>query len=197
MMACQIILASSSTARRELLNHLGIKYIAIAPDIDETAKPSESAEQLAYRLSFEKAKIISEQYPDSIVIGSDQVAWLEEQPQIFLGKPYTEQNAIKQLREQSGKILNFSTGLSVQCLNHHTHYNAVVHYQVKFRCLSNDEIQRYVQLDQPLNCAGSFKSEKSGMALLEWMKGDDYTALVGLPIIQLCHFLRNLNFKIP
>lgn len=196
-MVRQIILASSSVTRRLLLDRLGIPYTAISPDIDESAKANETAEQLAYRLSFEKAQVIAQQYPDAIVIGSDQVAWLAEQPQQFIGKPYTEHAAIQQLQRQSGKILNFSTGVSVQCLSQNNQQTTTVAFQVQFRQLSDEEIQRYVQADQPLHCAGGFKCESLGMTLFEWTKGDDYTALMGLPIIYLCQFLRDFELTLP
>ncbi|MEC8886335.1 MAG: nucleoside triphosphate pyrophosphatase [Pseudomonadota bacterium] len=193
----QIILASSSETRKALLDRLQLDYLAISPDIDESAKPNENAEQLAQRLSFEKALKIANDYPDAIVIGSDQVAYLAESPQQFIGKPYTEQGAIAQLQQQSGKIINFATGLSVQCLNQQFEQTCVVPFQAKFRDLSDDETRRYVTIDQPLHCAGSFKGESLGISLFEWLKGDDYTALMGLPMIQLCSVLRQLNIQIP
>lgn len=193
----QIILASSSETRKALLDRLQLDYLAISPDIDESAKPHETAEQLAQRLSYEKALKIANNHPDAIVIGSDQVAYLAESPQQFIGKPYTEQGAIAQLQQQSGKVLHFATGLSVHSLNQQFEQTCVVTFQAKFRDLSDDEIRRYVTLDQPLHCAGSFKGESLGISLFEWLKGDDYTALMGLPIIQLCSILRQLNIQIP
>lgn len=193
----QIILASSSETRKALLDRLQLDYLAISPDIDESAKPNENAEQLAQRLSFEKALKIANDYPDAIVIGSDQVAYLTESPQQFIGKPYTEQGAIAQLQQQSGKIINFDTGLSVHSPNQQFEQTCVVPFQAKFRDLSDDEIQRYVTLDQPLHCAGSFKGESLGISLFEWLKGDDYTTLMGLPMIQLCSILRKLDIQIP
>ena len=193
----QIILASSSETRKALLDRLQLDYLAISPDIDESAKPNENAEQLAQRLSFEKALKIANDYPDAIVIGSDQVAYLAESPQQFIGKPYNEQGAIAQLQNQSGKVLHFATGLSVHSLNQQFEQTCVVTFQAKFRDLSDDEIRRYVTLDQPLHCAGSFKGESLGVSLFEWLKGDDYAALMGLPMIQLCSILRQLNIQIP
>ena len=193
----QIILASSSETRKALLDRLQLDYLAISPDIDESAKPNENAEQLAQRLSFEKALKIANDYPDAIVIGSDQVAYLAESPQQLIGKPYTEQGAIAQLQQQSGKIINFATGLSVHSPNQQFEQTCVVPFQAKFRDLSDDEIRRYVTLDQPLHCAGSFKGESLGISLFEWLKGDDYTALMGLPMIQLCSILRKLDIQIP
>ena len=193
----QIILASSSETRKALLDRLQLDYLAISPDIDESAKPNENAEQLAQRLSFEKALKIANDYPDAIVIGSDQVAYLTESPQQFIGKPYTEQGAIAQLQQQSGKVLHFATGLSVQCINQQFEHTCVVPFQAKFRELSNNEIQRYVSLDQPLHCAGSFKCESLGISLFEKMHGDDQTTLMGLPMIQLCKILREFGLSVP
>lgn len=196
-MSQHIILASSSSTRRDLMDRLNISYQAISPDIDETAQHNETANQLALRLSIEKANIIAQQYPEAIVIGSDQVAWLADTPTQFIGKPYTSENAIAQLQHQSGKILHFSTGLSVQCLALQAHAHTVVPYTVKFRELNMAEIQRYVEFEQPLHCAGSFKCESLGMTLFETMQGDDYTALMGLPLIQLCQILRQYGIQLP
>lgn len=196
-MSQQIILASSSSTRRDLMDRLNIQYQAISPDIDESAKPNETADQLALRLSIEKSKIIAKQYPDAIVIGSDQVAWLAHAPTQFIGKPYTKAAAIAQLQAQSGQVLNFSTGLSVQCLTENISLNHVVHFKVKFRDLNLEEIQRYVEFEQPLHCAGSFKCESLGMTLFKTMQGDDYTALMGLPLIQLCQDLRQFGIQLP
>ncbi|OUY08226.1 Maf family protein [Acinetobacter populi] len=196
-MAQQIILASSSVTRKALMDRLNLNYLTISPDIDECAQAGETAQQLAYRLSIEKASVIATQYPDAIVISSDQVAWLAESPTELIGKPYTEQAAIQQLQRQSGKVLNFSTGVSVQCLAKNYRQTSVIPFQVKFRRLSNHEIQRYIQFDQPLHCAGSFKCESLGMTLFESMYGDDYTALMGLPLIQLCQYLRELEVPLP
>lgn len=196
-MAKQIILASSSSTRKALMNRLNIKYCAMSPDIDESSLPNETADQLALRLSREKAAVISKQYPDAIVIGSDQVAWLEEKPYAFIGKPYTKENAIQQLMNQSGKVVCFSTGLSIQQLSSQVEVNHVVHFKVKFRDLCQDEINRYIDFDEPLLCAGSFKCESLGLSLFEWTEGTDFTALMGLPLIKLCNELRTLGLNLP
>lgn len=193
----EIILASSSTTRQQLLDRLHIEYRAIAPDIDESARPHENAAQLALRLSQEKAYIIAQHYPDAIVIGSDQVAWLEGQATGFIGKPHTESNAIQQLHQQSGKVLHFSTAITVQCLAAEFLQSSVVPFQVQFRQLCSSEIQRYVTLEQPLHCAGSFKCEGLGMTLFSSMQGEDYTALMGLPLLRLCQYLRRLDIALP
>lgn len=196
-MSLSIILASSSSTRKDLMNRLNLSYVAISPDIDESAQANENADQLALRLSIEKANIIALQNPDAIVIGSDQVAWLKDAPLQFIGKPYTEAAAIAQLQTQSGQVLNFSTGLSVQCLAKNIALNHVVNFKVKFRNLSLAEIERYVAFEQPLHCAGSFKCESLGLSLFEAMQGDDFTALMGLPLIQLCQDLRQFGIQLP
>ena len=196
-MSAEIILASSSSTRKDLMDRLNVKYRAISPDIDETAHIGESADQLAKRLSIEKALVIAKQYPESIIIGSDQVAWLKDEPCTFIGKPYTYDGAIEQLKNQSGKTLCFSTGLSVQCLAKNIQQNHIVHFKVKFRDLSLAEIERYVRFEQPYYCAGSFKCESLGLSLFESTEGTDFTALMGLPLIKLCHELRILGLNLP
>lgn len=193
----QIILASSSQTRKALMDRLGLEYLAIAPDIDESSQQETHADDLAKRLAFEKARVIAGQYPDAIVIGSDQVAWRETAPQDFIGKPLTVENAIQQLQLNSGKMVYFSTGLSVQHLASGFEQTLVERYQVKFRELSLDEIQRYIEKDQPLHCAGSFKCESLGISLFSSMTGQDQTTLMGLPMIQLCTLLRQLQIQIP
>lgn len=193
----QLILASSSQTRKALMDRLGLDYLAIAPDIDESSQNETHADDLAKRLAFEKARVIAEQYPDAIVIGSDQVAWREAAPQDFMGKPLTVENAIQQLQLNSGKTVYFSTGLSVQHLASGFQHTLVERYQVQFRELSLTEIQRYIEKDQPLHCAGSFKCESLGISLFASMTGQDQTTLMGLPMIQLCTLLRQLNIQIP
>lgn len=193
----QIILASSSQTRKALMDRLGLEYLAIAPDIDESSQQETHADDLAKRLAFEKARVIAGQYPDAIVIGSDQVAWRETAPQDFIGKPLTVENAIQQLQLNSGKTVYFSTGLSVQHLASGFEQTLVERYQVQFRELSLNEIQRYIEKDQPLHCAGSFKCESLGISLFASMTGQDQTTLMGLPMIQLCKLLRQLNIQIP
>ena len=193
----ELILASSSQTRKDLMDRLRLDYRSISPDIDESAKDELHADDLAKRLAYEKAKVISQQHPNAIVIGSDQVAWREHAPDDFIGKPLTVENAIQQLQENSGKIVFFSTALSVQHLRSGFERTLVEHYQVKFRQLTLAEIERYIEIDQPLHCAGSFKCESLGISLFEKMVGDDQTTLMGLPMIQLCKILRAFELKIP
>ncbi|ENV50805.1 Maf/YceF/YhdE family protein [Acinetobacter junii CIP 107470 = MTCC 11364] len=193
----ELILASSSQTRKDLMDRLRLDYRCISPDIDESAKDELHADDLAKRLAYEKAKVISQQHPNAIVIGSDQVAWREHTPSDFIGKPLSIENAIQQLQLNSGKTVFFSTALSVQHLDSGFETTLVEHYQVKFRELTLNEIKRYIEIDQPLNCAGSFKCESLGISLFEKMIGDDQTTLMGLPMIQLCKILRELRINVP
>ena len=193
----ELILASSSQTRKDLMDRLGLDYRCISPDIDESVQGETHADDLAKRLAYQKAHVIAEQHPNAIVIGSDQVAWREHAPYDFIGKPLSVENAIQQLQENSGKIVFFSTALSVQHLQSGFETTLVEHYQVKFRQLTLAEIERYIEIDQPLHCAGSFKCESLGISLFEKMVGDDQTTLMGLPMIQLCKILRAFELKIP
>ena len=192
-----IILASSSQTRKDLMNRLGVAYECISPEIDESPQGELHADDLAKRLAFEKAKMISEQHPNAIVIGSDQVAWREGAPDIFIGKPLSVENAIKQLQANSDHFVYFSTALSVQHQSTGFEQTIIEHYKVKFRKLDLGEIERYVERDQPLHCAGSFKCESLGISLFEQMIGQDQTSLMGMPMIQLCKILRKLNLQLP
>ena len=141
--------------------------------------------------------MIAAQHPDAIVIGSDQVAWREHTPYDFIGKPLSVENAIQQLQANSGQTVFFSTALSVQHVQSGFETTLVEHYQVKFRQLTLAEIERYIEIDQPLHCAGSFKCESLGISLFERMVGDDQTTLMGLPMIQLCKILRQFGVNTP
>ena len=193
----ELILASSSQTRKDLMDRLRLDYRCISPDIDESAMGELHADDLAKRLAFRKARVIAELNLNAIIIGSDQVAWREHAPYDFIGKPLSVENAIQQLQENSGKIVFFSTALSVQHLRSGFERTLVEHYQVKFRQLTLAEIERYIEIDQPLHCAGSFKCESLGISLFEKMVGDDQTTLMGLPMIQLCKILRQFGINVP
>ena len=197
MKPLELILASSSQTRKDLMDRLRIDYRCISPDIDESPDGELHADDLAKRLAYEKAHVISAEYPNAIVIGSDQVAWREHAPYDFIGKPLTVENAIQQLQANSGKTVFFSTALSVQHFQSGFETTLVEHYQVKFRELTLAEIERYIDIDQPLHCAGSFKCESLGISLFEKMVGDDQTTLMGLPMIQLCKILREFRLNLP
>lgn len=193
----ELILASGSQTRKDLMDRLRLDYRCISPDIDESATGELHADDLAKRLAFEKAAVIAAQHPDAIVIGSDQVAWREHAPYDFIGKPLSVENAIQQLQANSDQTVFFSTALSVQHVQSGFETTLVEHYQVKFRQLTLAEIKRYIEIDQPLHCAGSFKCESLGISLFERMVGDDQTTLMGLPMIQLCRILRTFGINTP
>ncbi|MDH0563394.1 Maf family protein [Acinetobacter courvalinii] len=193
----ELILASGSQTRKDLMDRLRLDYRCISPDIDESATGELHADDLAKRLAFEKAAVIAAQHPDAIVIGSDQVAWREHAPYDFIGKPLSVENAIQQLQANSDQTVFFSTALSVQHVQSGFETTLVEHYQVKFRQLTLAEIERYIEIDQPLHCAGSFKCESLGISLFERMVGDDQTTLMGLPMIQLCKILRQFGINTP
>ncbi|MQW91592.1 septum formation protein Maf [Acinetobacter wanghuae] len=197
MNAPKIILASSSQTRKELMDRLRLQYSTIVPDIDESPRGENHADVLAKRLAFEKAQHVANLHPDAIVIGSDQVAWREGAPDIFIGKPLTADKAIRQLQANSDKIVYFSTALSVQHQSTGFEQTLVEHYKVKFRKLSLPEIERYIEIEQPFHCAGSFKCESLGISLFEEMIGQDQTTLMGMPMIQLCRILRELKILVP
>ena len=161
-------------------------------DDEDAASNSQATKE-----SRQKANTIAQKHPDAIVIGSDQVAWREGAPDIFISKPLSTEKAIRQLQANSDKIVYFSTALSVQQYATGFEQTLVEHYKVKFRKLSMAEIERYVAVEQPLHCAGSFKCESLGISLFEQMIGQDQTTLMGMPMIQLCQILRQLNILVP
>lgn len=182
----QLVLASTSPYRRELLERLGISFETISPNIDETAAPDESPEQLVTRLAESKARAVAIDYPDSLIIGSDQVAVLNDQ---ILGKPGTHEKAVVQLRNASGHKVTFLTGL---CLLNTATDNCQVksaEYSVIFRKLTDKQINNYLHREKPYDCAGSFKSEGLGISLFEKMEGNDPNSLIGLPMITLVSML--------
>ena len=188
-----IVLASTSPFRKELLHRIGIDFETAAPDIDESPLPGETPENLVKRLSEAKARVIGKIRP-GLIIGSDQVASVEDE---ILGKPGTHENAVAQLRKLSGKLVTFQTGL---CLLNSASNQAqvdIIPFRVQFRELDAQQIERYLQADQPYNCAGSFKSEGLGITLFERMEGEDPTALIGLPLIRLTDMLMQAGLVLP
>lgn len=187
-MPAKLILASTSPYRRELLSRLGLPFEAADPQTDETPQPGEPPEATALRLSEAKARAVATQFPDALIIGSDQVAVMEGR---IFGKPGTHERAAEQLRQLRGRTVNFFTGLCL--LNAGTGRAQVkgVPTLVTFRPLSDSEIENYLRREMPYNCAGAAKSEGLGIALLQSMTGDDPNALIGLPLIALCDMLRS------
>lgn len=185
-----IILASSSAYRQQLLRQLGLPFSAMAPDIDESPQSNEQAEALVQRLAYEKAWCIFQQNPDHIVIGSDQLA-LDPWDQ-WLNKPQTQEKAFAQLRACSGRRVRFLTSLCVLSPHQAPIQDRVV-TQVDFRHLTDQQIEHYLQREQPFDCAGSFKAEGLGIALFERLTSDDPSALIGLPLIALTQALQQLG----
>jgi septum formation protein len=192
----KLVLASTSPYRRELLGRLQIPFEAVAPETDETALPNESPIATAERLAEAKARAVAGRFPDALIIGSDQVAYVAATLQRF-GKPETRENAIIQLRSMSGKAVVFHTGLCVlNTASGRSHLRGIP-TEVRFRELSDAEIHRYLDKENALNCAGSARSEGLGIALLEYLRGDDPNALVGLPLIALADMLRAEGVELP
>ncbi len=188
-----LVLASTSVYRSELIKRLQIPFETVAPDVDETALPGESARDTSMRLAQEKARAVAAKYPDALIIGSDQVALLDGQQ---LGKPLTHDNAVKQLRAMRGKTTCFYTALALLNSKTGNMQIEVAENHVTLRDLSDTEIEGYLLKEQPYHCAGSAKSEGLGIALIGRMTGDDPNALIGLPLILLIEMLRRENVRL-
>ncbi|MFT7222891.1 MAG: septum formation protein [Cellvibrionaceae bacterium] len=182
-----LVLASSSPYRRALLEKLHIPFVCVSPNINEQALASESPTTLVKRLALEKAQAVARQHPDSWIIGSDQVAVLDGE---IITKPRNHQQAHSQLRRASGQTITFVTGLCLYNRNKRKHQSIAEPFQVEFLELSDDQIENYLQKEKPYDCAGSFKSEGLGIALLAKFQGKDPNCLIGLPLIQLVALLR-------
>ena len=191
-MTTEIVLASGSSYRAELLHRLGLTFTRHSPDIDEQAQAGESPSELALRLAQEKALAIAAHHPKALVIGSDQVASLKGEP---LGKPGTVKRACEQLAACSGESVTFYTGLCVTGLGQTD--SLVDTYTVTFRQLSASQIKRYVEKELPLDCAGSFKMEGLGISLFEKLEGNDPNTLIGFPLINLTTLLNKRGITIP
>jgi len=190
----RLILASTSYFRRELLARLQLPFETVAPLADETALPDETPAQTAERLAISKAQAVSGQFPGALIIGSDQVAYCGAQR---FGKPGSRPNAIEQLRSMRGKEVIFHTGVCLLNAATGRLQACGVPTAVRFRDLSDSEIERYLEREDALNCAGSAKSEGLGIALLDYLRCDDPTALVGLPLIALSRMLRAEGIALP
>jgi len=190
----RLVLASTSAYRRTLLERLNLPFECVVPNVDETSLPGESALALAQRLARSKAEAVAARYPESVVIGSDQVAvrGLDR-----LGKPGSVERCIEQLEHSSGREVEFLTAVHVvngPAGNAESHVDRTV---VRFRRLSRPEIERYVAADHPIDCAGGFKAESLGIALFERIESSDPTGLTGLPLIWLSHALRRAGIAVP
>ncbi len=188
-----LILASTSVYRRQLLDRLRLPYTVVSPLVDETPLPDESPDTLACRLALAKAQAVATLHPDSVVIGSDQVADLQG---AALGKPLTHANAVVQLQRMRGQTVVFQTAVSVVCVATGFAATELAQVHVTFNPLTDAQIESYLLAETPYDCAGSAKSEGLGIALLARIDNDDPTALVGLPLIRTCHLLQAAGVKV-
>lgn len=190
--ARQLILASTSRYRRELLSRLRMPFDVQSPHVDESPHDGETPTAMALRLAMEKASAVSQRHPAAVVIGSDQVADLDG---TAIGKPGTHARAVEQLRTMSGRVVVFQTAVAVVCAQTGMAASALTPVRVSFRQLTDAEIEHYLHAEQPYDCAGSAKSEGLGVALLDSIESDDPTALVGLPLIRTCAMLRDAGLN--
>ena len=189
----QLVLGSSSPYRRELLSRLHLRFHAATPAVDETALPGESPPETARRLALAKARAVALQFPQAVVIGSDQVADLGG---TALGKPGSHEKAVAQLRQMSGQVVIFHTAVAVVCAATGFEQLDLAPVKVTFRRLVDAEIDAYLRAEQPYDCAGSARSEGLGIALLDAIESDDPSALVGLPLIRTCRMIRAAGVKV-
>lgn len=182
----QLVLASTSPYRQELLARLGVPFETVAPKVDETPLPGELPDATAERLSLAKARAVVKQFPGALIIGSDQVALLEGRQ---LGKPGTHDKAVAQLQSMRGKALEFHTALTLLNALSGATQTATVPVRLVMRDYSDAQIEAYLKKDQPYNCCGSAKSESLGIGLIARFETEDPTALVGLPLIKLTEML--------
>lgn len=192
-MILSLVLASTSPFRKHLLERLGLPFDIVSPQMDETPLPGEAAPQLVHRLAEAKARAVVQQHPAALIIGGDQVATFENE---IIGKPGSHQAAVAQLRRFSGHSLQFHTGVALLNSASGRIQIEVIRTPVEFRSLSEEQITHYLNREQPYQCAGSFKSEGLGIALFESIRGDDPTALMGLPLITLVRMLEREGVRV-
>lgn len=190
----QILLASSSPYRRQLLEKIGVTFSCESPDIDEGPHDQESVKETVERLSLQKAQALVKHHPNKIIIASDQSASLNNKA---LGKPGNFEKAFEQLKAQQGKIIYFYTGLVVYNPHNQAYLSALDTTKVYFRELSDQQIRNYLLTEQPYDCAGSFKSEGLGITLFSKIENQDPNALVGLPLIELVNLLSQVGISLP
>jgi septum formation protein len=188
----QLVLASSSAYRKKQLEILGLPFTCVNPDIDESRINNENAHDMALRLAQEKARAAATDFPDALIIGSDQTVAFGEQ---ILGKPSSFDAAIKQLQLLRGQTVIFYSAIALLDTRNNTVQKTAIETTVHYRDLSNAQIIAYLERDKPFDCAGSFKSEALGIAILESVRSDDPTALVGLPLIVLTTMLSNAGLS--
>jgi 7-methyl-GTP pyrophosphatase len=194
-----LILASTSRYRRALLERLGLAFSCVAPGVDEAPLADEDGVALVTRLALAKASAVASQHPQAWVIGSDQVAVLRraDGTTIILGKPGTAQRCMEQLQQCSGQVLSFVTGVALVRQESGERKEFIDTTRVHYRALDRATIERYVQREQPLDCAGGFKSEALGITLCESIESADPTALIGLPLIHVSALLREAGYAVP
>jgi MAF protein len=196
-MSLPLLLASSSAYRKQLLEKLQLPFTCASPDIDESILLDESPHDYVQRLAIEKAKALKDDYPNHLIIGSDQCAVLEADGQQYvLGKPHTVENAIQQLSQASGQSVTFLTGLCVYNSASRQENSLVEPFIVHFRNLTLPQIERYIDQENPLDCAGSFKSEGLGIRLFSALEGRDPNSLIGLPLIALVDLLEQQGIPV-
>lgn len=187
-----LILASSSPYRAQMLGRLGLPFSTVASGIDETPAPGESPQALVRRLALEKARHVAPRHPDALIIGADQVSVLGEE---ILGKPGAREPAITQIQRMSGQRVDYLSGIAL--VGPGIERVDIVPTRLTYRDLEQAEIERYVDRDQPFDCAGAMRSESLGIALLETLSSDDPTALIGMPLIRIAQWLRAAGYGIP
>jgi len=187
------VLASTSPYRRKLLERLRIPFDVVAPGVDETPLPGESPEALTHRLAIAKAQAVGKTHPTALVIGSDQVAVLDGES---LSKPEIHERAVAQLRRMRGRRIEFLTALAVHCEATAKTVSSTARYVVEFRSFSDRQLEDYLRVEQPYDCAGSAKADGLGIALIRRMEGDDPNALIGLPLIALVDLLAEHGYEV-
>lgn len=188
-----LILASTSVYRRQLLERLRLPFSVVASQVDETPLPGETPPDIACRLALAKARSVAQAHPTAVVIGSDQVADLDGQA---LGKPGDHARAITQLQTMRGNTVVFQTAVAVVCLETGFALTELARVKVRFRALTDAQIEAYLLAETPYDCAGSAKSEGLGIALLERIDNDDPTALIGLPLIRTCQLIQAAGIQV-
>ena len=190
----RLVLASTSPFRQSLLARLGLPFDTASPEVDESPLEGEPPQQLVQRLASMKARAVSAGHPESLIIGSDQVACIDGQ---VLGKPGNRQNAVAQLSRAAGRSVSFYTGLCLHNSRSGEEQVLCEPFTVHFRNLSREQIEHYVDKEEPFGCAGSFKSEGLGIVLFRSLEGEDPNALIGLPLIRLVDMLQNQGVSLP
>jgi septum formation protein len=189
----ELVLASSSPFRQRLLGQLSVEFRALNPDIDESPLPNEKPEALVRRLSIAKARAVVPRAPAALIVGSDQVAFHCGE---IVGKPRNHADAVAQLLSSSGKTITFFTGVALLNSTNGNLQTKVVPYAVRFRTLTRIKIDHYLEREQPYGCCGSLRADGLGIALLDWLRGEDPTALIGLPLTILVQMLEKEGFRV-